>query len=75
MTQEQENRLVEMTTADAEYQALLRQCTALESEYRRILDCLPQPDREILEHDIGLCEELEYRRTHLAMEINKAALG
>ena len=75
MTQEQENMLVALTAADAEYQKLLGQCAALETEYERILGSLSQHDRETLERYIGLCEELEYRRTRIALEMNKAALG
>ena len=75
MTLEQEKLLALHTRADAHYQSLLRQCGELESEYRRIMALLKPDDALALERYISLCEELEYRRTDIAMTIKMDSFG
>jgi hypothetical protein len=70
MTFEQEKRLVQAAEYDDIYQALLAECGALEPSYTRIKNSLRQEDQDILERYIALCEELEYRRTILAVHIS-----
>lgn len=74
MKKEQEKILAALSAADTEYQRLLCECAALEADYARIMDSLPDCDREILERYIALCEEMDHRRICIALEINKAAL-
>ena len=75
MTYEQEKILAHLTHTDKQYQSLLSQCTALEAEYQRILDHLPTDDRAILERYIALCEEMDYRKLCIAIDIKKDTLG
>ena len=75
MTREQEILLAQRTRADRQYQSLLLQCTALESEYQRITDHLSPEDRAVLERYIALCEEMDYRKLCIAMDIKKDTLG
>ena len=75
MTREQEILLAQRTHADRHYQSLLLQCTALESEYQRITDHLSPEDRAVLERYIALCEEMDYRKLCIAMDIKKDTLG
>lgn len=69
MAFEQEQQLISRTRTDAEFQTLLQQCAALESEFLRIRNSLPEDSQGILDEYICLCEELEYRRTCLALEL------
>ena len=69
MTDFQEQLLIELTRRDVFYQQLLKECEELTPCYKRILHTLPEEDRQILEHYICLCEELEYRRTCLAASV------
>ena len=67
MTCEKELRLTEISKSDSIYQELLQRCQALESDYLRIKSGLSAEDQETLDRYISLCEELEYRRTCLAL--------
>lgn len=69
MIYEQERRLTELTRGDAVYCDLLAQCEELEAVYHRIAAALPDTEREQLDRYITLCEELEYRRTCLALNM------
>ncbi len=75
MTREQEILLAQLTHADKQYQNLLSQCVALESEYQRIVGHLSHDDRAVLERYITLCEEMDYRKLSIAMGIKKDTLG
>ncbi len=66
--------LVQLTRRDGVYQTLLADCLALETEYRRILEQLSPEDRTLLERYITLCEELEYRRTEIALQTRMDSL-
>ena len=68
MTQEQELRLIELLKEDVLYQQLLTQCRLVETAYRELLRQLPKEKGECIEHYISLCEEMEYRRTCIAIE-------
>ena len=71
MTYEQEQKLIEAIKKDAQHIKLLAACEQLEPEYERIAGSIPERDREILEKYISLCEELEYRRTCIALNMEK----
>lgn len=70
MNEKQEQKLLAATKVDMEYRRLLAECQELEDAYTQIKDNLSEEDRELLERYIALCEELEYRRTCLAMEMS-----
>lgn len=67
MNDQQEKQLTALAQEDEWYQQLLRQCEAAEVRYHEILSKLSQGDRETVEKYIALCEEMEYRRTCLAV--------
>ena len=69
MTIEQEQRLSAAVKNDPIYQQLLSDCEAMEQDFLRIRQILTKPEQEILDRYISLCEELEYRRTSLAMDM------
>ncbi|MBE6975562.1 MAG: hypothetical protein E7436_08750 [Ruminococcaceae bacterium] len=75
MTQQEEQLLASLTLCDEIYQSTLSECLALETEYLRIVEQLPPQDRALLEHYIALCEELEYRRTDIALHTKMDSLG
>ena len=64
-----ENTLIEQTKSDPIYQDLLNQCRLAEESYCALLASLDNNTRDTLEHYISLCEELEHRRTYLALEM------
>jgi len=70
MTGTQEQQLILLTSCDEIYQWLLTECQKREEDYLRIKSSLPTSDQESLNRYIALCEELEYRRTCLAFDIN-----
>ena len=74
MTKQEAQLLAQLTRCDTIYQATLSKCLALESEYQRILASLPAKDRIILERYIALCEELDDRRTDIALHTKKDSL-
>lgn len=67
MNDQQEKQLNALAQEDEWYQQLLRQCEGAEERYHEILSTLSLSDREFVETYIALCEELEYRRTCLAV--------
>lgn len=69
MIDRQEQKLLEATKNDPIYRQLLSQCRAPENDYIRISHQLSDADRDVLQRYISLCEELEYRRTCLAMDM------
>ena len=69
MTEEQEERLSTAVRKDPLYGKLLSACLKLEPDYVRIKNCLSQEDGAVLERYIALCEEMEYRRTCIAMNL------
>ena len=69
MTYEQEQLLIQAAQADSVYQDLLKNCLSAEADYLRIRSGLSREDQEILDRYISLCEELEYRRTCLALTL------
>ena len=54
---------------DAHYQSLLRECAQLGEAYDRICQQLTEEDKEILEQYISVCENMEYRKLCLALEM------
>lgn len=71
MTTSKDQKLASAVRMDMEYQRLLAQCGAMEAEYERILASLPAQDQALLEQYISLGEELEHRRTCLALELRE----
>ena len=67
MNEQQEKQLNALAQADAWYQQLLGQCEEAEERYQQIMETLSAEDKESVERYIALCEELEYRRTCLAV--------
>ena len=63
-----ENQLRERIKADAIYREMLAECEKLEEDFLRIKSQLPDEEQRLLEKYISLREELEYRRTVLAMQ-------
>ena len=64
-----EEMLNDRTKSDPVYQELLQQCSLAEELYCKILSSLSPDDQDALSRYISLCEELEYRRTILALEM------
>lgn len=71
MHQEREQQLDAAAKLDMEYLRLLAACRELEAEYVAVTAALPEAHRDIIDRYISLCEELEYRRTYLALEMGK----
>ena len=69
MTNAQESALNNALRCDEWYQILLESCTKAERDFLRIRDMLSEHDKECLDNYISLCEELEYRRACLALQI------
>jgi len=74
MLSTKEEKLLEQMKTDVIYQELLNQCLEAETRYQRLLTKLNANDQNDLEHYIALCEELEYRRASLALELNEPLL-
>ena len=72
MTQEQEEKLLELTSQDTIYQEYLKELEHMEELFAKLRGRLSPYDQEILDRYIALCEELEYRRTCLATELTTA---
>ena len=60
---------------DEIYQKLLGEYRGAEKEFCTVLRNLPVEDREILERYISLGEELDHRRSVLALELYKTSLS
>lgn len=65
-TSEHLNRIL---ATDQHYQVLLKNCLNTESDYLRIINSLSSEDRDIIEHYLTACEELDHRRLTLALEM------
>ena len=75
MEADNQNWLEIMVSEDEIYQQMLKEAESLEAEYERILHSLSEEDQIVLEKYISLSEEMEYRRTFLALVIKKDSLG
>jgi len=62
-----ELQLKEVVRNDPLYLELLSACNALEEDFLRIRAGLSAEDRELLDKYISLCEEMDHRRTMLAL--------
>lgn len=71
MTYEQELALNHVLKHDEWYQILLADCAVAETDFLRIRESLSEADQEHLDLYISLCEELEYRRTCLALDLKE----
>ena len=67
MDEQQEKWINALAQEDVWYQQLLQQCEEAEKRYQQIVDRLSDEERDSVERYIALCEELEYRRTCLAV--------
>ena len=54
---------------DAHYQSLLQECVQLGEAYDRICRQLSEEEKETLERYISICENMEYRKLCLALEL------
>ena len=61
--------LIQAAKKDPHYQWLLRQCREMEADYSRIMDSLCPQDRERMEQYISICENMEYCKVCLAIEM------
>lgn len=69
LTLEQEQKLHAVVQQDTLYQQFWAECQALEEPFTEMRNRLTPDDRAILDRYISLCEDLEYRRTCLAMDM------
>ena len=74
MTNQQEQKLMEAAKRDMHYLRLLTACREMEPEYQRIKAGLDPEDQQKLDRYISLCEELDYRRICIAMELGAIAV-
>jgi len=75
MEADNQNWLEIMVSEDKIYQQMLKEAESLEAEFVRILHSLSKEDQILLEKYISLSEEMEHRRTFLAMERKMDSLG
>lgn len=66
-----ESILTERAKTDQIYQALLEACIEAENAYNGIAPALSAQAREVVERYLTACEELEHRRTMLALSLPK----
>ena len=69
MTEQQASQLQKAAKADPTYLELWKDCIALEEDFCRIRSTLSETDQDLLDRYIATCEEMEYRRTCLAMNM------
>lgn len=63
-----DNPLDRKLAADNYYQELLAECLNAETDYLRVVDTLPEKERQIIERYLTACEELDHRKLSLASE-------
>jgi hypothetical protein len=61
----------EILDHDPDFQKMLSELEGLEAQYQQVLQKLSSADQEIVERYIGLCEELEYQKTHTAYKCGR----
>ena len=61
--------LMQVVRIDPPYQDLYQQNLALEEDFLRIMASLSEADRDLLERYISVCENMEYRKTCLAIAL------
>lgn len=66
-------RMEALLGRDAEYRELLEQQAEAQRRYERVCEKLSPEDREILEDYIGICEDIEYFKAHIAYRCGKLA--
>lgn len=69
MKSEIEVKLNQTLLVDPIYQQLLSDCLEAEANYLRILDMLSPEAQESIERYISFCQEMEYRKLSLLLEI------
>lgn len=69
--EELESMLTERTKTDQIYQEFLQACIEAEKAYNGIAPALSAQAREVVERYLTACEELEHRRTMLALSLPK----
>ena len=65
------NQVQELLEHDPEYKQMMAELVQAEEEYLKIMAKLSPEDREIVEHYIALCEDVEYQKTHTAFRVGK----
>ena len=60
-------QLIEKTKTDEIYQKFLRECMEAENAYHALP--LSEEQREVMERYLSACDELEHRRTTLALSV------
>lgn len=66
-----QHQVNEFLDHDPEFQALLQQQDAAGTDFTRIMNGLPESDRQAMERYILLCEELEHIRTVTAYKCGR----
>lgn len=69
MTHAREQLLTQAVKNDSVYRNLLQKCLAVEPDYLRFRSTVSGEDQKILDRYISLCEELDHRRTCLALSL------
>jgi len=69
MLEELEILLIEKSESDDIYQSLLQACADAEAAYNTLIESLPASQREIIKCYLSACDELEHRRTMLALSM------
>ena len=64
-------QMQEILDRNPEFQSLLSELERSEAEYQQVLQKLTQEDQQIVERYIGLCEELDYQKTHTAYQCGR----
>ena len=71
MMEELEYILTEKVKADMIYHELLQACVEAETVYNEMVKTLPAEKRDVIERYLSACDELEHRRTMLALSLLK----
>lgn len=61
-----DQKILELTHTDSDYQDILQQVREKEVDYQRILATLSSEDALVVDDYIALCEELLYQKVRLA---------
>ena len=60
-----------MLSQDPEFNEMMAALAKAEEKYHMVTQKLSPEDREIVEHYIALCEEVEYQKTHTAYRVGR----
>ena len=65
------NQVEELLKQDPEYNEMMAELAEAEEKYLKVREKLSPEDREIVEHYIALCEDVEYQKTHTAYKAGR----